>query len=87
LHGLGELYLYHIDFLKALQCFDEAIAIAQNIDNQLIMAHCMADKALVLMKVGDWEGTKALKVAVENVSDKFKNKHLATHIRTVFNKV
>jgi hypothetical protein len=39
------------------------------------------------MKVGDWEGTKALKVAVENVSDKFKNKHLATHIRTVFNKV
>jgi predicted ATPase/class 3 adenylate cyclase len=87
LHGLGELYLYHIDFLKALQCFDEAITIAQNIDNQLIMAHCMADKALVLMKVGDWEGTKALKVAVENVSDKFKNKHLATHIRTVFNKV
>jgi tetratricopeptide (TPR) repeat protein/class 3 adenylate cyclase len=87
LHGLGELYLYQTDFLKSLQCFDEAISISQNIDNQLIMAYCMADKALVLMKVGDWEGVKALKVAVENVSEKFKNKNLSFHIRTVFNKV
>ena len=81
LQSLGETHNYLTDYLVALRCLDEAIDIAKNINNQLVLGYSLIEKGSVLIKVGDFEGAKTMRMQAENVSAFLRNETLNLHVR------
>ena len=87
LHGLGETYSLKNDFLKAIQCCDEAVVVARKINNKLILGQCLVEKALVLIKAGDFENAKMLQKETIEVAESLGNEKLTQQVQAFLKKL
>ena len=87
LHGLGETFSLRNDFLKAIKCCDEAAAIARKINNKLILGQCLVEKALVLIKAGDFTSAKAIQQETIEVAESLGNEKLTLQVQAFLNKI
>lgn len=85
--GLGETFSLHNDFLKAIKCCDEASVIARKINNKLILGQCLVEKALVLIKAGDFENAKNLQQEMIEVAISLGNEKLNRQVEAFLMKI